>query len=972
MQLKRFFISIVLLAGMLIPSMVLAQGIEKLPVDPAVRIGTLPNGLTYIIRKNSEPKGRANYYIAQKVGSILENDQQLGLAHFLEHMAFNGTKNFPGKNLISFLERIGCRFGADLNAYTAFDETVYTIMDAPTDMGKEVIDSCVLILHDWSSNIELDGKEIDEERGVIHEEWRSRNNAVIRTLTALLPKILPNNLYASRMPIGSMDVVLNFKHSAIRDFYHKWYRPDLQGIIIVGDIDPDYIEGKIKEYFADIPAPKNPAARTYINIENNKEPINALVTDKENTATQVKVFYKHDALPNEIKGTATQVMINYMNAVVGRIFNERCDAISQKPNAPFLGAGLSYDTYFVAKTKDALGVFASTKDGQAETSIKALARELHRVDQYGFLKSEYERAKRAVLKAYENSYNERGKRSNGSYIEEYKSYFLDGGYIPGIEMEKMLIEQIAGMVTVEQINKYVKELISSTGENLVVAVTGPEKEGIAYPKEAELAKIYLEAFKEPVEAPKEEVSNEKLIDKELKGGKIVAEKKDKKFGSTILKLQNGITVHLLPTQYKDDEIRMRGITEGGSRLYYNNDADILNSKLINKVIDLGGLGKYDQIALEKALTGYSASVGVSVGSYTTSVSGSSTIKDFEKMLQLAYLYFTDIRTDKQAYDVFKQKIIDALKMAQRDPMSSLGDSIASLTYGYDLEHRPLKIEDFDKVSYDRMLQITRERLASADGFKFFFVGNIDIEKAKPLIEKYLGSLPKGKATPKMDRTKEKMPRQGAKTLAYTTEANTPTAITLDVIHAPFKYNLRNSLISDILNGVLDQVLVASIREREGGTYSPSAYATLEEYPKSALISQVFFISDPDKAQGLNKVVFDELNILAKEGVKEAYVEKTVTNMKKVYNENLRKNGYWMNVLANYFFFDQNFHDNYMKTLEGITAKDIQAAVKTLLDSKNCLQLYLKAMPKEEKAQSVASPAKAKADDRAACKQKGCM
>lgn len=948
MQLKRLFISIALLVGMLLPQLAVAQNIEKLPIDPAVKMGVLPNGLTYIIRQNSEPKGRANYYIAQKVGSILENEQQLGLAHFLEHMAFNGTKNFPGKNLISFLERIGCRFGADLNAYTAFDETVYTIMDAPTDLGNEIIDSCILILHDWSSNIELDGNEIDEERGVIHEEWRSRNNAGIRTLTALLPKIFPDNLYAHRMPIGTMDVVLNFDHSAIRDFYHKWYRPDLQGIIIVGDIDPDYVEGKIKEYFADIPAPKDPAERFYVEVEDNKEPINALVTDKENTSTQVMVFYKHDVMPKEIDGTIVDAMIDYMNAVVGRIFNERFEAISKKPNAPFLAAGLNYDKYIVAHTKDALSVFAVAKDGQAEDALKAIAKEVRRVDQHGFLQSEYDRAKKAVLKAYEDMYNERGKRSNGSYIEEYKTYFLNGGYIPGIEMEKMFIEQIANNLQLEQINQYVKELITDD-QNLVVAVTGPEKEGIAYPKEEELSTIYLQAYNQDVEALKEEASNTELLDKNLiKGGKLLSEKKDNKFGATELKLDNGITVRILPTDYKDDEIRMRGITEGGLRLYYNNDNDILNAKLVNQVIDLGGLGAFDELALDKALTGYSASASISVADYTTSVYGSSTVKDFEKMLQLTYLYFTDIRTDQQAYDVFKQKMIDQLKMAERNPMSSLGDSIASLMFDYDLEHRPLKVEDFDKVSYERMLQMARERLASADGFNFFFVGNIDIEAAKPLIVKYLGSLPKGKATPKMDRTKEKMPRQGMKTMAYTKEADTPTAVTMDILHAPYTYNLKNTLVAEILNGVLDQVLVASIREREGGTYSPSAYATLEKDPKNTLTTQVFFISDPDKAQSLNKVVFDELNILAEKGVDQTYVEKTVTNMKKVYNENLRKNGYWMGVLARYYFFDENFHDDYMKTLESIAAKDVQEAVKALLKANNRLELYFKALPAETK------------------------
>ncbi len=943
MQLRKLFVSLVLLVGILLPQLSFAQQLQQLPIDPAVKMGTLPNGLTYIIRKNSEPKGRANYYIAQKVGSILENEDQLGLAHFLEHMAFNGTKNFPGKNLISFLERIGCRFGADLNAYTAFDETVYTIMDAPTDMGKEVIDSCVLILHDWSSNIELDSKEIDEERGVIQEEWRSRNNANTRTITALLPKLFPNNIYAKRMPIGTMDVVMHFPHKAIRDFYHKWYRPDLQGIIIVGDIDPDYVEGKIKEYFADIPTPTNAAKREYVEVADNKEPIGALVTDKENTSTQVMVFYKHDPMPREVKGSIAGLVMDYMNVATQYIFNERFEAISKKPNAPFLGAGVSIDNYFVSQTKDAFAIYASTKDGASEEALKAIAKEVRRVDQHGFLPSEYDRAKRAILKSIENQYNERGKRKNGSYIEEYKNYFLQGGYIPGIEMEKTLYEQIANNFTLEQLNEYVKGLITD-GENLAIAITGPEKQGIAYPKESEIANVYLNAFNKDVEALKEEVSNQELISKPLKGGKIVAEKKNTKYGATKLTLNNGINVFILPTDYKDDEIRMRAITEGGSRLYRANDNEILNTKIINSVVGLGGLGQFDELALQKALTGRSASVGLSVADYTTSLSGSSTKKDFETLLQLTYLYFTDIRTDKQAYDVFKQKTIDQLEMAKRNPMSTLSDSIVKLLFNYDVEHRPLKAEDFNVISYERALNMARERVASADGFNFFFVGNINIDEAKPLIEKYLGSLPKGKATQKMDRTKEQLIRKGKNELAYQKTSDTPTAVTLDVLHTPYKYDLKNILTTEILNGILDQVLVASIREREGGTYSPSAGASLEEFPINQAMVQIYFISDPEKARNLNKVVFDELNLLDKNGINKSYFEKTVTNMKKVYQENLRSNGYWLGNLVNYNFFGKEHHDNYMKTLDSITPNDVHNLVKALVKSGNQSTLYYTALP----------------------------
>lgn len=943
MQLRRFFVALALIVGVLLPQMVTAQEMQKLPIDPEVKMGVLPNGLTYIIRKNTEPQGRANYYIAQKVGSILEEENQLGLAHFLEHMAFNGTKNFPGKNLISFLERIGCRFGADLNAYTAFDETVYTIMDAPTNMGNEVIDSCILILHDWSSNIELEDKEIDEERGVIHEEWRSRNNASTRTITALLPKILPNNKYAYRMPIGTMEVVLNFPYSAIRDFYNKWYRPDLQGIIIVGDIDPDYVEGKIKEYFADIPAPVNAAKREYTAVENNQEPISALVTDKENMATQLMVFYKQEVLPEEMKGTIVELMINYMNAVTSLIVNERFEAITKKPNAPFIAAGLNYGDFFVARTKDALQIIGIAKDGEAEKGLQALATEMKRIQQHGFLESEYKRAKTNILKSFQDSYNEREKRSNGSYIEEYKSYFLEGGYIPGIEVEKTLMEKVAEMVSLEQINNYIQSLISD-GENLVVAVNGPEKEGITYPKEEELASIYLKAYSQDVEALKEEVSDEKLIDKELPGGKIISEKRDQKFGTTELILDNGMKVFLLPTDYQDDEILMRGVSEGGLRLYINNEADILNTKVVNSVIDLGGLGKFDEIALDKALTGRTAGVGLSVSDFTTSLSGSSTVADFETMLQLTYLYFTDIRTDEEAYGVFKQNTIDQMKMLERNPMSSLSDSIVSLMYDYTTINRPLKIEDFDKISYTRALDIARERVASADGFQFFFVGNLDIEAVKPLIAKYLGSVPKGKATPKMDRTKQDAIRTGSKQIAYTKVSDTPISMTVDMLQAPMSYNLKNSLIADIFNGVLDQVLVASIREREGGTYSPFAAVSAVEDPKNTMLVEVTFMSQPEKAQSLNKVVYDELNLLANKGVDEALVTKTITNMKKVYDENQRKNGYWLNTLVSYNFFEENFHDDYIKTLDGITAKDIQKAAKSIMKSGNRLELYYTGMP----------------------------
>ncbi len=943
MQLKHFVLASLLFLGFLVPTSLRAQDpmMQQLPVDQAVRMGTLPNGLTYIIRHNENPKNRANYYIAQKVGSILEEDTQAGLAHFLEHMAFNGTKNFPDKKLIGFLERIGCQFGADLNAYTAFDETVYTIMDAPTDKGVDIIDSCLLIMHDWSNNITLDGKEIDEERGVIHEEWRSRDNANMRMLTAMLPKVLPNNKYANRMPIGTMEVVDNFKHSEIRDFYQKWYRPDLQGIIVVGDIDVDYVEKKLKEIFADVKAPQNPAERYFVQVEDNPSPIVAIATDKEATTTNITIMYKHDVLSREERGSIAGAMVNYIDAVASQIINERFSEITIKPNAPFMQAGAyDYNYMGITKTKNALSFIAVAKDGSLNTALEALVAEIQRIKQHGFLQSEYDRARTDVLKSYEDLYKARGDRKNGSFCEEYKSYFLDGGYIPGIEVEKQLMEMIAQQVTPEMVAQYIQELITTDGKNLVITVTGPKKEGINYPSEAELLNLYNQFAAKPVEAKKEVVVDTNLIDKELKGGKIVKEKKNQKFGTTELTLQNGVKVYLKKTDFKEDQILMSAITNGGLRLY-TKPSDILNTKIVSKAAELGGLGKFDVVALGKALTGRSVSVSPSFGSFTTGFDGNSTVVDFETMLQLTYLYMTDIRMDKEAYAAFKEKKIESLKMAERQPLSSLSDSVNYLLFNNDIWQKSLKADDMEQVSYERALAMARERLASADGFQFTFVGNFDEDVAKALIVKYLGSLPKGKATPKMDRTKASDTRSGEKTMEVYKDMNTPTGIVIDFLKGKAKYDQKTILATQILNGVLDQTLLASIRERESGTYSPSASADVQEFPNQSGTIVVQFFCAPERAAQLNKVVYDEFDLIIKNGVSQEYFDKTVVNMKKRHAERIRENGYWLGNIEEFFFNGKNWVDNYDTMLDSIKPADVQEVLKAIVHSGNRLQLYFR-------------------------------
>lgn len=946
MNFKHLLLGVAFAFAAILPSNLAAQApqMQQLPVDTAVRYGKLSNGLTYIVRHNANPKKRANYYIAQRVGSILEDDNQAGLAHFLEHMAFNGTKNFPDKNLISFLQRIGCRFGADLNAYTAFDETVYTIMDAPTDK-KTVVDSCLLIMHDWSNNISLVGKEIDEERGVIHEEWRSRDNGQLRNMVTLMKKLLPNNKYAERMPIGSMDVVDHFPHKLIRDYYKKWYRPDLQCIIVVGDIDPDYVVKELTRIFKDVPAPKNAAERYYVQVEDNDKPLVGIATDPEVTSTTVQLNYKHDVMPMEMKNTMAGVIINYMQAVVSQMLNERLAEYAMKPNAPFLQAGAFDGSYMgITKTKDAFTFIGVCKDGEAVTALKALVAEAQKAKQFGFTQSEYDRAKKALLKSYEDSYNERNKRTNHSLTEEYKSFFLEGGYIPGIETEYQMMQQIAQMIPLTAVNEYMAELIGD--KNVTIGISGPKKEGLTYPTEAEIEKIFEEASKAKVEAYKEKVSDEKLIEKDPKGGKIVSEKQNQMYGATELVLSNGIKVYLKKTDFKDDTIIMQAQKKGGKSLYGKND--FVNLKLLDGAMDLGGLGKFDAISLSKALTGRTANANCAVGLHDDYISGSSSVSDFETMLQLIYLNTTARRADKEAFDAFMQRTETVLKNAKNNPMSALSDSIPALLFNNNPRFTPLKLNDLKDANYDRIMQIARERFANMEGAKFFFVGNIDEAKMKPMIAKWIGALPVDKKHKNV--TNEKVQRNiqmGKKDISFKKDFDTPVCYLLDVIPSKFEYNQKNAVLMSVIGAILEQEYTATIREQEGGAYSVSASASLGDDPKGEGAIQVFFPTDPEKADAMNKLVYKAINDIAEKGPNKDYLNKTLLNNAKVHEENLRKNGYWLGQLVNYYVDGKDFVTNHDKVMKEITPDAIQKMVKEILKQGNKLQLRITSFKTEK-------------------------
>ena len=918
--------------------LVLAQPMQELPVDKNVRIGKLDNGLTYYIRHNALPEKRVEFYIAQKVGSILEEPQQRGLAHFLEHMAFNGTKNFPGDEtglgIVPWCETKGIKFGTNLNAYTSIDKTVYRISNVPTD-NVSVVDSCLLILHDWSSAINLADKEIDKERGVIREEWRSRNSGMLRVYTDLLPTIYQGDKYADCMPIGSIDVINNFPYKDIRDYYHKWYHPDLQGIVIVGDIDVDTVEAKLKAVFADVQKPVNPAERTYYPVADNKEPIVAIGTDKEVDDPSIEIYFKQDATPDSEKNNVGYLASQYMTSMISSMLNARLSELVQSANPPFTRASSYYSDFFVAKTKEAFALSASSKADGIETALKTLLQETERARRFGFTESEYARARANYLQSLESAYNEREKTKHGSYVREYVQNFLNGEPIPGIEAEYAMMNQLAPNIPLQAMNMVMQQLVPDS--NQVVIIAGPAKEGLKYPTKEEVINL-LKGMKDlDLQAYVDKVSDEPLMKEAPKGGKIISEKEGDIYGSTKLVLSNGVTVYVKKTDFKADEIRMKGTSLGGKSIFPDKDA--LNFAVMDNVIAVGGLGNFSQVDLTKVLAGKKVSVNAGLGATTENVFGTCSPKDFETMMQLTYLTFTAPRKDAEAFESFKNRMKAQLESAQANPLSSINDSLQKAMYNNHPRVVMMKPEMVDQIDYDRILEMYNDRFKDASDFTFYFVGNIDLETAKPLIAEYLGALPAINRKETFKDTKMSI-RKGVYKNEYAKEQQTPTATIVFLYSGRAPYTLKNDILLSFATQVLDMVYTEEVREKEGGTYGVNCFGDLQKYPKEQLLLQIVFQTDPAKKDKLAGIVVDELKKLAAEGPSDVHLQKVKEYMLKKYADNQKENGYWMNNLNDYFYYGMDMTEGYTDIVNSITAKDIQKFVSDLLKQGNEIEVTM--------------------------------
>ncbi|MCH5347349.1 MAG: insulinase family protein [Muribaculaceae bacterium] len=904
--------------------------IPELPVDPEVRIGVLPNGLTYYIRHNETPKGQADFYIAQKVGSILEQDNQRGLAHFLEHMCFNGTKHFPGNGIVDWCESVGIKFGANLNAYTSVDQTVYNISNVPV-ARKGVQDSCLLILHDWANDLLLEPEEIDKERGVIHQEWRRTNVGQMRIIEQLLPVMYPNSPYGYRLPIGTMEVVDNFPYQALRDYYEAWYRPDQQGIIVVGDIDVDRIENKIKEIFSDIEMPADAPERVYFPVADHEGTIYAIGHDPEQTTNIVQMMFLSDPLPREYHNTAIFLQMQYMERMISSMLNERLNEIMSSPNSPFAAASCSFGEYFLAKTKDAFTISAVANGTDVKGALEAVYREAVRAAKGGFTASEYERARSKYLANLENVYNNRESRQTGSYVQEYVDNFLDNDAIPGIEVEYQIMTQIANMISVDVLNEVFAQTM--TDDNRVILSLNADNPDGVYPTEEEFVEAVKKVDSETIEAFVDQVKEEPLVANLRPAGTIVKTEELPQWGATEWTLSNGAKVIAKKTDFKKDEIQFMALAKGGtSVLPAKFDTDL---RVLDIFLNDNGLGTYSQNDLKKYLAGKKVSLSLSLDDYTRDMSGSTTPKDLGTLMELIYMTMTEYNYTAEEFAALQSTISGIIANQVSSPEYKFQVAVNEALYESPRK-QTLNAADVNNANRENIIEIARQMTANAADYTFVFVGNFDEAQLRELVEKYIASLPgdaaKAVTAPVFNAALDIKP--GAGINASTARMQTPQSYVFIVDQTNLPYNAKNQKIASVAGQILSQRLLEKIREEMGAVYSIGAAAAMMRVAdvNNTILQSQF----PMKPEMQDEVLAEIKTIMGQmgENVKPEELAKVKEYMIKSFAEQKELNGPWIGAIGGW---TRNGVDTFNGTdtvVDSITTTDIQDFMKALAGSGN--------------------------------------
>ena len=898
-----------------------------LPMDPNVIIGKLPNGITYYLRHNAEPKERASFYIIRDAGAVLETDEQDGLAHFLEHMAFNGTKNFPDKGIITTLERHGVAFGRNVNAYTAHNETVYNLSAVPTN-NPALLDTCLLILHDWSHYLTLNEKEIDNERGVISEEWRTRRNSRFRIQGQTFSALFKGSRYADRDVIGELDVIKNFKYQEIRDFYHKWYRTDLEAIAIVGDFDVKEMEEKVKKVFSPLPAVENPEPRPFIEIPNHEEINYVLATDKEAQHSSVSIMTRLNAPSAQDKNTHAYLKNNIIMSFYNGMIRFRIAELMQQANPPFLNGSIGYGG--LVRGYHSYNVATTAKPNEEALALETILRENEKIKRFGFTTGELNRLKINMLTSLESAIKDKDKTNNEAYIKEMISHFLEKEPIVDFDYYYAFAKQIIPTITVEEVNAKAKEWNQTA--NRTIVISGPSENAIHLTKEEVIALINKVNQATDIEPYRDQTTSTSLIEEELKGSKVVATKELPQFNGVEWKLANGAVVVFRKADYEKDDVTLVSYSKGGTSLY---EVDMLVSASNTAAIAAAsGLSNFNTIELNKALTGKMASTKVSIGALSESVNGASTPKDFETMLQLIYLRFEKPRFDKDIFASVMNRNWAMLPNQLKNPQKIMQDSLQLIMSNYHPRTLIYNEEYLKQLSLEKIEQIYRDRIKDASDFTFFIVGNIDAETVKPLVEKYIGSI-------KSEQRKENWKDRGVRGPKGKTEKEieialeVPKATVITSVSKDMKYNMYNNFCNSILKGVLDLRYTENIREKEGGTYGVSVQASSSREPYSKYGLSISFDCDPEKAHHLKSLVYAELEKMTKEAPTQEEFNKIILNMKKNREQSKNHNKYWLNAIYSYYLTGINSADpkHYEEILDKLTPKDIQKFAKALYNKK---------------------------------------
>ena len=904
---------------------------QVIPADPAIKIGKLDNGLTYYIKQNKKPEQRMELRLAVNAGSVCETPGQQGLAHFMEHMCFNGTKNFPSNKIIDMLEEMGVKFGAELNAYTSFDQTIY-MLKVPTD-SIEWINRGFQVLEDWAHQVSLDDKEIDKERGVIVEEWRLGLGAEERMQQKYIPVLLKGSRYADRLPIGKIEVIKSFPYDTLRAFYKSWYRPDLMAVVVVGDIDPGKAEEKIREHFGRVPKPSEPNRRVEFSVPDNTEPLISVVTDKEASGFSAMIMFK------QVKSNS-ETFEDYRNTLLRNLYtsmlNARLSEISQKPESPFMFAGSEYGS-FIGRSMDAYTLYVAAKENQIEKSLEVTLTENERVRQFGFTATELEREKKDVLATYEKMAKESDKTESRSYADEFIRNFLEKESIPGIQKEFELVKNYLPGITLDEINKLGKEWISD--KNIVGLITAQEKEGIKVPTEGQVIEIIKSIKTKKIEAYVDKVSDVPLVAQIPAGTKVAKRTEDKKFGFTLLTFGNGVRMVLKPTDFKNDEILLSAFSPGGNSLYP--DIDIMSATLAASIVTQSGLGDYDYTGLQKKLSGNTARLNPYISDLREGVNGNCSPRDLETMLQLNYLYFTKIRRDESAYNAFISRIMNQIKPMRSVPQVIFQDTLSKIISMNSPRVIAVPNEtQLSQVNLDRSLSIFKDRFADASDFTYVMVGNFNIDEVIPVLEKYIGGLPSIK---RKENWKDVTPGFPKGLVVVDVPKNSePQSSVAMVWKGDIKWNDKDRRGFAMLMNILAIKCRESMREGQGGVYGVSVNGSSSKIPKPKYTIQAMWGCNPDNIKILSQTVLDEMNKIKNDGPTDVDLNKVKETLIRDRETRLKENSFWLGSLQNLYLFGDKLLtlEEYKTVVNSFTAEDIKAIANKYLNTQSYVQVAL--------------------------------